>query len=240
MSVRVNTSCRDICCDRSSVWLCWYTRNLSQEFSVYYFVLFLSSKHWQVLRIFAAWYVVDSAVTKKHFAKYTTEARYDARWTQWSWTLLIELWFYVPTRHKIGHFGDVPQANLLAWYRKTKPNTTKARIHQSKEMYYNTKNKHTRKLKPGLVTSYAIQPGNWEGLFWFWRFINWSLTYLETCPLTYSPGTHMGKLNLWYEVLSMWAVQPFTLINSLQCSDTAGQATATSTPKGSLMVHVKR
>jgi len=31
-----------------------------------------------------------------------------------------------PTRHKIGHFGDVPQANLLAWYGKTKPNTTKA------------------------------------------------------------------------------------------------------------------
>jgi len=44
-----------------------------------------------------------------------------------------------PTRHKIGHFGDVLQANLFAWYGKTKPNTTKARIHQSKEMYYNTK-----------------------------------------------------------------------------------------------------
>jgi len=26
-----------------------------------------------------------------------------------------------PTQHKIGHFGDAPQANLLAWYRKTKP-----------------------------------------------------------------------------------------------------------------------
>ena len=37
------------------------------------------------------------------------------------------------------HFGDVLQANLLAWYRKTKPNTTKAPIHQSKQMYYNTK-----------------------------------------------------------------------------------------------------
>ena len=23
-----------------------------------------------------------------------------------------------PTRHKMGHFGDVPQANLLAWYGK--------------------------------------------------------------------------------------------------------------------------
>jgi len=39
-----------------------------------------------------------------------------------------------PTQHKTGHFGDVPQANLLAWYGKTKPNTTKACIHQSKEM----------------------------------------------------------------------------------------------------------
>jgi len=38
------------------------------------------------------------------------------------------------TRHTIGHFGDDPQANLLAWHGKTKPDTTKARIHQSKEM----------------------------------------------------------------------------------------------------------
>jgi len=44
-----------------------------------------------------------------------------------------------PTLHKIGHFGDVPQAKRLAWYRKTKPNTTKAHIHQSKETYNNTK-----------------------------------------------------------------------------------------------------
>jgi len=33
-------------------------------------------------------------------------------------------------QHKIGHFGDVLQANLLAWYGKTKTNTTKAHIHQ--------------------------------------------------------------------------------------------------------------
>jgi len=70
-----------------------------------------------------------------------------------------------PTRHKIGHFGHVPQANLLAWYGKTKPNTTKAHIHQSKEMYYNTKYK--KKLKPGLVASYNIRPENGEGLYWF-------------------------------------------------------------------------
>jgi len=27
-----------------------------------------------------------------------------------------------PTPHKIDHFGDVPQANLLAWHGKTKLN----------------------------------------------------------------------------------------------------------------------
>jgi len=28
--------------------------------------------------------------------------------------------------HKRGHFADITRANLLAWYGKTKPNTTKA------------------------------------------------------------------------------------------------------------------
>jgi len=45
-----------------------------------------------------------------------------------------------PTRHKIDHFEGSQQANLLSWYGKTKPNTTKAHTDQSKEMYYN-KNK---------------------------------------------------------------------------------------------------
>jgi len=39
---------------------------------------------------------------------------------------------------QIGHFGGVPQANLLAWYGTTKPNTTNKQIHQSKEIYNNT------------------------------------------------------------------------------------------------------
>jgi len=92
-----------------------------------------------------------------------------------------------PTRHKIGHFGDVPQANPLAWYGKTKRNTTKARIHQTREMYYNTK-----KLNPGLVASYDIRAGNGEGLFWFQGFINLSLTYLlRHLPINVQPrDTH--------------------------------------------------
>jgi len=41
---------------------------------------------------------------------------------------------------------------------KTKPNTTKAHIHQSKEMYSNEI--ITKKLQPGLVAYYDIRPGN--------------------------------------------------------------------------------
>jgi len=55
-------------------------------------------------------------------------------------------------QHKID-FGDVSQANLWAWHVKTTHNTTKVHIHQSKQMYYN------KKLKPGLVASYDIRPG---------------------------------------------------------------------------------
>jgi len=40
------------------------------------------------------------------------------------------------------------------------------------------------KPKPGLVASYDIRPGNGEGLFWFWSFINLLLTYLDSYPLT--------------------------------------------------------
>jgi len=105
-----------------------------------------------------------------------------------------------PTWHKIGHFGDVSQADFLAWYGKTKPNATKAQIRQSKEMYYNTTD--TKKLKPDLVASYVIRPGNGEGLFWFWRFRNLSLTCLLRHLPTYRPGTHTGPLSTSGNVLT--------------------------------------
>jgi len=47
---------------------------------------------------------------------------------------------------------------------------------------------NTKKLKPALVASYDIQPGNGDGLFRFRRFINLSLAYLRTYTLNYSPG----------------------------------------------------
>ena len=57
-----------------------------------------------------------------------------------------------------------PRANLIAWYgKKTKPNTTKACIHQSKEMYYNI-NTHTHltALFPGIPRSAGTRnPPTW-------------------------------------------------------------------------------
>jgi len=70
-------------------------------------------------------------------------------------------------------FKDKWEACGLVW--KTERNTTKAHIHQSKEC---TTTQNKQNLKPGSVASYDIRPGNGEGLFWFWRFINLSLPYL--------------------------------------------------------------
>jgi len=42
-----------------------------------------------------------------------------------------------------------------------------------------------KELKPGLVASYDIRPGNGLGLVWFRRFINLSVNYLLTYTLTH-------------------------------------------------------
>jgi len=88
----------------------------------------------------------------------------------------------------VDHFRDVPPANLLAWYGKTKL-TQQKHTFTSQKKCTTTQNKHKR-LKPGLVVSYDIRPGNGAGLFWFWHFINLSLTYLPRYLPTYSSGTH--------------------------------------------------
>ena len=55
-----------------------------------------------------------------------------------------------------------------------------------------TQNRHKR-LKPGLVASDGIQPGNGEDLFRFRHFINLSLTYLlRHLPTYLQPRTHAG------------------------------------------------
>jgi len=111
-----------------------------------------------------------------------------------------------PTRHKIGHFGD--QTNLLAWSEKATPNATKHTF-TNQNHCTTTQNKH-KKLKPGLVASYDIRPGNGEGLFLFRRFINLSLTYLlKYLPTYYSLGPTRGSQNpghelvFWMQIISI-------------------------------------
>jgi len=89
-----------------------------------------------------------------------------------------------PTQHKVGHFRDVSQANLMAWYGKL--NLTTKHIFNNQKKCTTTQNKHQKELKPGLLATYDIRLGNGEGLFWFWCFINLSLTYLLKHLPTYS------------------------------------------------------
>jgi len=47
-----------------------------------------------------------------------------------------------------------------------------------------------------LVASYELKPGNGEGLFWFWHFLNSSLTYSNTLltHLLTVPGLTRGQI----------------------------------------------
>ena len=84
------------------------------------------------------WPLADAEWSGVNIWTHSTWSRrteYSTLETDW----LIQLWFYVPLNTKWVISETFPQANLLAWYEKTKPNTTKACIHKSKEMYYNTK-----------------------------------------------------------------------------------------------------
>ena len=71
----------------------------------------------------------------------------------------------------------------ISWLDVEKQNLTQQITHSPIKRNVQQHKINTKKLKPGLVASYNIRPGNGEGLFWFWWFINLSLTY----TLTYSP-----------------------------------------------------
>jgi len=91
----------------------------------------------------------------------------------------------------------------ISWLGMEKQNLTQRKhAFTTKTMYFNTT--QTQKLKPGLVASYDIWPGNGEGLFWFRHFINFLsliLTYLDTYPLTYSPELQSLDYNLTFYLI---------------------------------------
>jgi len=78
------------------------------------------------------------------------------------------LMFQVPNDTKLVVSETFPQANLLAWYGKTKPNTTKAHIHQSKETYYNTNTRmHSHNCFTALFPGLPVWAGARRNLFFF-------------------------------------------------------------------------
>jgi len=86
---------------------------------------------------------------------------------------LIELWFYVQLNTKQVISETFPKP--ISWLGMAKQNLTQQKhTFTSQKKCTTTQNKH-KKLKPGLVASYDIRPGNREGLFWFQRICH-SLT----------------------------------------------------------------
>jgi len=86
-----------------------------------------------------------------------------------------------------------PFPKLISWLGMQKQNRTQ-QMHA-----FTNQNKciTTQKLKPGLVASYNIWPGNGEGLLWFWRFINLPLTYLLRHLHTYLQPRTQTELKIY-------------------------------------------
>ena len=64
-----------------------------------------------------------------------------------------------PTRHKIGHFGDVlPSQSEKRKQTQQKQTCIRNKIHYDIKL--------TQKLKPGWVASYELRHGDGKGLFW--------------------------------------------------------------------------
>jgi len=102
----------------------------------------------------------------------------------YSYWLLVKVLH--PTRHKMSHFRDIPKP--ISWLGMEKQNHTF--INEKK--CTTTQQKH-KKIKPGLVASYDIRPGNGEGQFLFRRIINMSSTYLlRQLPTYLQPRTNTG------------------------------------------------
>jgi len=95
----------------------------------------------------------------------------------------------------------------------------KLKLTQQKHTFTN-QNKYTttqntyKKLKPGLVASYDIWPRNGQGLFWFWCFINLSLTYLlRHLPTCLQPEPTWG---MWMHTAHKFMLSVAFTLNELR------------------------
>jgi len=113
-------------------------------------------------------------------------------------TFLVRLVMIIPFPHSTINTRPPWKSEMFpkqsSWFGMEKLNLTQQEYaFTNQKKCTTTQNKH-KKLKPGLVTSYDIQPGNGEDLFLFRCFVSLSLTYLRHLP-TYSLVTHIGQSN---------------------------------------------
>jgi len=119
----------------------------------------------------------------------------DGSWTQAPTELIdwVKVLRPLDTKQVISEMSSKP----ISWLRMKKLNTIQQKhTFTNQKKCITTQNKQ-KKLKPGLVASYDIWPGKGEGLFLFRRFINLSLTYLDTYPFTYSHRPTWGAPMGW-------------------------------------------
>jgi len=112
----------------------------------------------------------------------------------------------------------------ISWFgiEKTKPNKT----FTNQKKCNTTQNNH-KKLKPDLIASYNIRPGNGEGLFLFWRFINLSLTYLlRHLPTYLQPRDPHGAPLTW--VPNACGVENISDVQEITCHISEDRNTVTT------------
>jgi len=100
-----------------------------------------------------------------------------------------------PTRHKIGHFGDVPQASFVAWYGKKLKLTQQKHAFTNKHKCTATQSKHKKTTARfiGLLRHLAWKRRGPILVSALHKFVTYLLTY--TFPLAYIPGIHIWQVN---------------------------------------------
>ena len=103
--------------------------------------------------------------------------RYSYSWGSYNGTKALAYSAHFPSHPTQNRSFQGRSSQPMSWLSTEKLKQTQQSKHASITKY-STHKMNSKKLKPGLVGSYDLRPGNGQDLFWFWRFINLSLIYL--------------------------------------------------------------
>jgi len=125
----------------------------------------------------------------KHLGKVTGNKQYTGTvFRDWltDWVMVLYC-----TQHKIGHFGAIPQANLLAWYGKTKTNNESTHLPIERNVLQHKINTKTKARFSRLLRHLAWKRRGPIFILALHKFATYLLAKTLTHLLT-APGTHMG------------------------------------------------